>query len=64
MVVTTARATTKVARAMVAGATRTTATTVTTAAAMAAMMMPKGDKHNMFWYLLTVLTYQSHVTSL
>ena len=98
VVVTTARATTKVARATVAEATRTTATTVTTVTTVATMT-PNGDKHNnqilsrhqrqeqqcqetqpaadqsrwhithcyenrVLWYLLTVLTYQSHVTSL
>jgi len=53
VVVTTARATTKVARATVTGATRTTAamamvmTAATTAtAATAATMAPNGDKHN------------------
>jgi len=45
VVVRTARATLKVARATVAGARRTTATTVTTAAT-AAMMSPNGNKHN------------------
>ena len=45
VVVTAARATTKVARVTVAGATRMTATTVTTAAT-AATMTPNGDKHN------------------
>ena len=45
MVVTTARATTKAAKATVAGATRTTVTMVTTAATAAAMT-PNGDKHN------------------
>ena len=43
----TARATTKAARDMVAGATRTTATmmmTTTTTAATVATMMPNGDK--------------------
>jgi hypothetical protein len=49
VVVTTVRATTKAARATVAGAMRTTATTVTTmvaSATVAAMMTPNGDKHN------------------
>jgi hypothetical protein len=49
MVVMTARAMTKAARVMVAGATRTTATTTTTTAATAAMAVtitPNGDKHN------------------
>jgi len=47
MVGTTVRATTKAARAAVAGAMRTTATTVTTAmAATAATMMPNGDRDN------------------
>ncbi len=53
VVVTTARAMTKAARAvMVVGATRTTATTAMTTATMvamaatAAMMMPNGVKHN------------------
>jgi len=50
VVVTTARATTKVARATVTGATRTTAAMamVMTAAttATAATMAPNGDKHN------------------
>ena len=45
VVVTTARAMMKAARAMVAWATRMTATMVTTAAA-AARMTPNGDKHN------------------
>ena len=44
--VTTARATAKLARVMVAGASRTTATTVTTMAAMAARMTPNGNKDN------------------
>ena len=52
MVVTTARATTKVARMTVAGTTRTmatmvtTMTTMTTMAAIAVMMMSNGDKHS------------------
>ena len=48
MVMMPARATTKVARAMVAGATRMTATMATpmAMAATAATMMPNGDKHN------------------
>ena len=50
MVVTTARAMTKAARATVAGATRATATTAATAAtaaaATAATMTPNGDKDN------------------
>ena len=48
MVVTTARAMTKAARATVTGATRTTAAMVMTAAttATAATMVPNGDKHN------------------
>jgi len=45
VVVTTARAMMKAAKATVAGATRTTATMVTTSAT-AATMMPNGDKHN------------------
>ena len=45
VVVTTARATTKVARAAVAGATRTTATTVTMAAT-ATTMTPNSGKDN------------------
>ena len=48
LVVTTARATTKVARATVTGARRTTAAMVMTAAtmAMAATMAPNSNKHN------------------
>ena len=45
MVVTTARGMTKVARAMVSGATRTTVTTVAMAMTVA-MMSPNGDKDN------------------
>ena len=51
VVVTTARAMTKAARATVVGAMRTTATTVTTTAATAtaatvATLTPNDDKHN------------------
>ena len=48
VVVTTARAMPKAARATVAGATRTTVTMVTMAAttATAATMTPNGNKHN------------------
>ncbi len=46
VVVTTARAMTKAARATVAGATRTMVTMVTTTAAEAAKMTPNSDKHN------------------
>ena len=51
MVVTTARVTAKVARVVVAGATRMTVTMVTmvmmtTMAEIAATMTPNGDKHS------------------
>ena len=47
VVVTTARAMTKAARAAtVVGATKMTATTAMTTAATAATMTPNGDKHN------------------
>ena len=46
VVVTTARATTKTARATVAGATRTTAAKAATATTATTAAAPNGDKHN------------------